>query len=95
MLFEMPWSQSDLLLISAIKGVSARLIMEALLLITLLMIAVDGPVEPSEINQDVKAGVMNEDSIQKLSVWTGGPQSNMWTGGKLQVEKNSLRSDDL
>tara|TARA_B100000614_G_scaffold247132_1_gene253794 strand:- start:388 stop:762 length:375 start_codon:yes stop_codon:yes gene_type:complete len=95
MLFEMPWSQSDLSLISAIKGVSARLIMEALLLITLLMIAVDGPVEPSEINQDVKAGVMNEDSIQKLSVWTGGPQSNMWTGGKLQVEKNSLRSDDL
>ena len=63
MLFEMPWSQSNLSLISAIKGVSARLIMEALLLITLLMIAVDGPVEPSEINQDVKAGVMNEDSI--------------------------------
>ena len=94
-LFEMPWSQSDLLLISAIKGVSARLIMDALLLITFLMIAVDGPVAPSEIGQDIHAGIMNEDSIQKSSAWTGGPADNMWTGGKIQVEKRSLRSGDL
>tara|TARA_Y100001933_G_C18631531_1_gene410596 strand:+ start:100 stop:474 length:375 start_codon:yes stop_codon:yes gene_type:complete len=94
-LSEMPWSQSNLSLISAIKGVSARLIMDALLLITFLMIAVDGPVAPSEIGQDIHAGIMNEDSIQKSSAWTGGPADNMWTGGKHQVEKSSLSYEDL
>ena len=68
--------------------------MDALLLITFLMIAVDGPVVPSEIGQDIHAGIMNEDSIQKSSVWTGGPADNMWTGGKLQVDKSSLRHED-
>ena len=69
--------------------------MEALLLITLLMIAVDGPVAPSEISQDIQAGIMNEDSIQKSSAWTSGPKYNMWTGGRLQVQKSSPHSDDL
>ena len=76
-LSEMPWSQSNLSLISAIKGVFARLIMDALLLITFLMIAVDGPVVPSEIGQDIHVGIMNEDSIQKSSAWTGGRKDNM------------------
>jgi len=82
-------------MISAIKGVSVSLIVETLLLITFLMIAVDGPVAPSEISQDIQAGIMNEDSIQKSSAWTGGRKDNMWTGEKIQVEKRSLRSGDL
>ena len=69
--------------------------MDALLLITFLMIAVDGPVVPSEIGQDIHAGIINEDSIQKSSAWTGGPADNMWSGGRLQFENSSLRSEDL
>ena len=59
------------------------------------MIAVDGPVAPSEISQDIQGGIMNEDSIQKSSAWTSGPKYNMWTGGRLQVQKSSPHSDDL
>ena len=69
--------------------------MDALLLITFLMIAVDGPVALSEIGQDIHVGIMNEDSIQKSSAWTGGPADNMWRGGMPQVEKRSLSYEDL
>ena len=58
--------------------------MEALLLISLLMVAVDGPVTPSELSQDIQNGILAEDASPSSSAWTGGPEVNMWTGVKNQ-----------
>ena len=60
--------------------------MEAVLLITLLMVVVDGPVTPSEIRRDLHAGSMTEEPALKSSAWQGGPDVNMWTGGEPQDE---------
>lgn len=38
--------------------------MEALLLIALLMVAVDGPVTPSELSQDIQNGILAEDPVR-------------------------------
>ena len=54
--------------------------METLLLITLLMIGVDGPVTPSELSQDLHNGILAEEPRLSPSAWTGGPENNMWTG---------------
>ncbi len=54
--------------------------METLLLITLLMIGVDGPVTPSELSQDLQNGILAEEPRLSPSAWTGGPENNMWTG---------------
>ena len=66
------------------QGSIPNVIMEALLSLTLLMIAVDGPVTPSEISQDINARIMTETSASKSSAWTGGPTVNMWTGGLIR-----------
>lgn len=58
--------------------------METLLLITLLMVAVDGPVTPSELSYDLQNGIMAEDFSPSPSAWTGGPEVNMWTGAENQ-----------
>jgi len=72
--------------ISSYQGRTANDVMEALLLITLLMIAVDGPVTPSEISQDTKDGIMAAEPTMTPSAWTGGPEVNMWTAGEGQQE---------
>ena len=59
--------------------------METLLSIALLMVAVDGPVTPSELSQDIQNGVLADDSSSSSSAWTGGPEVNMWTGGDNQA----------
>ena len=64
--------------------------METLLLIALLMVAVDGPVTPSELSQDIHNGILAEDSSSNSSVWTGGPEVNMWTGGGNQAADDLL-----
>ncbi|KZR83964.1 hypothetical protein MITS9509_03138 [Synechococcus sp. MIT S9509] len=64
--------------------------METLLLITLLMVAVDGPVTPSELSQDIRNGKLPEDPSPSASVWTGGPEVNMWTGGGNQAADDLL-----
>ena len=64
--------------------------MEALLLIALLMVAVDGPVTPSELNQDIQNGILAEDPSPSSSAWTGGPEVNMWTGGGHQPADDLL-----
>tara|TARA_B100001175_G_C19342898_1_gene558353 strand:- start:355 stop:528 length:174 start_codon:yes stop_codon:yes gene_type:complete len=56
--------------------------METLLMISLLMIGVDGPVTPSELGQDLQNGILAEEPRLSSSAWTGGPENNMWTGGK-------------
>ena len=68
--------------------------METLLLITLLMVAVDGPVTPSELSQDLQNGILVEDTTPTTpttSAWTGGPENNMWTNGEQQVENKPRR----
>ena len=64
--------------------------MEALLLISLLMVAVDGPVTPSELSQDIQNGILAEDSSPSSSAWSGGPGVNMWTGGGNQAADDLL-----
>ena len=64
--------------------------METLLLIALLMVAVDGPVTPSELNQDIQHGILAEDLNPSSSAWTGGPEVNMWTGGGNQPADDLL-----
>ena len=64
--------------------------METLLLIALLMVAVDGPVTPSELNQDIQNGILAEDPSPSSSAWTGGPEVNMWTGGENQAADDLL-----
>ena len=64
--------------------------METLLLIALLMVAVDGPVTPSELNQDIQNGILAEDLNPSSSAWTGGPEVNMWTGGGHQPADDLL-----
>ena len=64
--------------------------METLLLITLLMVAVDGPVTPSELSQDIQNGKPAEDPSPSASAWTGGPEVNMWTGGGNQAADDLL-----
>ena len=64
--------------------------METLLLIALLMVAVDGPVTPSELNQDIQNGILAEDLNPSSSAWTGGPEVNMWTGGGNQPAHDLL-----
>ena len=64
--------------------------MEALLLISLLMVAVDGPVTPSELSQDIQNGILVEDSSPSSSAWSGGPGVNMWTGGGNQAADDLL-----
>ena len=59
--------------------------METLLSIALLMVAVDGPVTPSELSQDIQNGVLAENTSSSSSAWTGGPEVNMWTGGENQT----------
>ena len=65
--------------------------METLLLITLLMVAVDGPVTPSELSQDLQNGILVEDTTPTTSAWTGGPENNMWTNGEQQAENKPRR----
>ena len=65
--------------------------METLLLITLLMVAVDGPVTPSELSQDLQHGILAEDNSPTTSAWTGGPENNMWTRGEQQTENKPRR----
>ena len=60
---------------------SASEVMEPLLMISLLLIAVDGPVSPAELSQDTNAHALTEDFSSVQSAWTGGPEVNMWTGG--------------
>ena len=64
--------------------------METLLLISLLMVAVDGPVTPSELSQDIQNGILVEDSSPSSSAWSGGPGVNMWTGGGNQAADDLL-----
>ena len=64
--------------------------MEALLLIALLMVAVDGPVTPSELSQDIQNGILVEDSSPSSSAWRGGREVNMWTGGGNQAADDLL-----
>ncbi len=64
--------------------------MDTLLLITLLMIAVDGPVTPSEFSQDIQNGTLAEDPSPSSSAWTGGPDVNKWNGGGNQVVDDLL-----
>ena len=64
--------------------------MEALLLIALLMVAVDGPVTPSELSQDIQNGILVEDSSPSSSAWSGGPEVNMWTSGGNQAADDLL-----
>ena len=64
--------------------------METLLSIALLMVAVDGPVTPSELSQDIQNGVLADDSSSRSSAWTGGPEVNMWTGGDNQAAEDLL-----
>ena len=64
--------------------------METLLSIALLMVAVDGPVTPSELSQDIQNGVLAEDTSSSSSAWTGGPEVNMWTGGENQAADDLL-----
>ena len=64
--------------------------METLLLITLLMVVVDGPVTPSELSQDIQNGNLAEDPRPSVSAWTGGPEVNMWTGGGNQAADDLL-----
>ena len=64
--------------------------METLLSIALLMVAVDGPVTPSELSQDIQNGVLADDSSSRSSEWTGGPEVNMWTGGDNQAADDLL-----
>lgn len=66
--------------------------METLLLITLLMVAVDGPVTPSELSNDIQNGIMAEDFSPSPSAWTGGPEVNMWTGGANQPSNDLFDS---
>tara|TARA_B100001094_G_C18159227_1_gene788266 strand:- start:622 stop:795 length:174 start_codon:yes stop_codon:yes gene_type:complete len=56
--------------------------MQTLLMISLLMIGVDGPVTPSELSQDLQNGILAEEPRLSPSAWTGGPEDNMWTGGE-------------
>lgn len=56
--------------------------MEALLLITLVMIAVDGPVTPIEVSKDINVEILNHSSSSQSSAWTGGPKENMWTANQ-------------
>tara|TARA_B100000073_G_scaffold70907_1_gene52657 strand:+ start:795 stop:1067 length:273 start_codon:yes stop_codon:yes gene_type:complete len=65
--------------------------METLLLITLLMVVVDGPVTPSELSQDLQNGILAEDNSPTTSAWTGGPENNMWTRGEQQTENKPRR----
>ena len=64
--------------------------METLLSIALLMVAVDGPVTPSELSQDIQNGVLADDSSSSSTAWTGGPEVNMWTGGDNQAADDLL-----
>ncbi|KZR85401.1 hypothetical protein [Synechococcus sp. MIT S9508] len=64
--------------------------METLLSIALLMVAVDGPVTPSELSQDIQIGVLAYDSSSRPSALTGGPEVNMWTGGDNQAADDLL-----
>ena len=64
--------------------------METLLSIALLMVAVDGPVTPSELSQDIILDVLADDSSSRSSAWTGGPEVNMWTGGDNQAADDLL-----
>ncbi len=73
--------------VSSYQGRNANDVMEALLLITLLMISVDGPVKPSEISQDTKDGIVVAEPTMTPSAWTGGPEVNMWTGGEGQEDE--------
>ena len=69
--------------------------MEAVLLITLLMVVVDGPVTPSELSQDLQNGILVEDTTPTTSAWTGGPENNMWTNGEQQVENKPRRGSKI
>ena len=72
--------------ISSYQGRNASDVMETLLVITLLMISVDGPVTPSEISQETKDGIMVAEPTITPSAWTGGPEVNMWASGEGQRE---------
>ena len=64
--------------------------METLLSIALLMVAVDGPLTPSEFSQDIQNETVADDSSSRSSAWTGGPEVNMWTGGDNQAADDVL-----
>ena len=64
--------------------------METLLMIALLMVAVDGPVTPSELSQDIQNAPLPDDSSPSASAWTGGPEVNVWTGGGNQAADERL-----
>jgi len=76
--------------ISSYQGFNRYEEMETLLLITLLMVAVDGPVTPSELSHDIQNGIMADDLSPSPSAWTGGPAVNMWTGGENQSATDLL-----
>ena len=69
--------------------------MGALLMITLLMIATDGPVTPTELGLDIQNDTLAEHSKKSPSAWTGGPDTNMWTGGRQQTNNASTQQPDL
>lgn len=69
-------------------------VMEALLMISLLLIAVDGPVSPAELSQDTDALALTEDLSSVQSAWTGGPEVNMWTGGDHHADDQGSGSRD-
>ena len=43
------------------------------------MVAVDGPVNPSELSQDIHNGILVEDSDSNSSALRRGQEVNMWT----------------
>ena len=69
--------------------------MGALLMITLLMIATDGPVTPTELGLDNQNETVAEHSKESPSAWTGGPDTNMWTGGRQQTNNASTQQPAL
>ena len=69
--------------------------MGALLMITLLMIATDGPVTPTEVGLDNHNEALAERSKKSPSAWTGGPDTNMWTGGRQQTNNASTQQPAL
>jgi len=84
------WSSIESVAISSYQVCKANEEMETLLSIALLMVAVDGPVTPSELSQDIQNGTLADDSSSRSSAWTGGPEVNMWTGGDNQAADDLL-----
>jgi hypothetical protein len=89
-----PITHNRLRAFSGYQERNASDVMEALLMISLLLIAVDGPVSPAELSQDTNAHALTEDFSSVQSAWTGGPEVNMWIGGDHHADHQGSRSRD-